>query len=68
MIPIFRLQTIRMNQTPHNFTLRIVLWFYFDGTLEQAKEKLADDVGSFTSYITEGLTGTGLEYAVSPGS
>ena len=54
--------------TRHNFTLEILLSFSFDGTEEEAKEKLIEDISSFNKIITEDLTGSGLEYAVSGGT
>ena len=75
MIPKFNLHTIKRHnflstkddKTKNNFTLEILLAFSFDGTKEEAKEKLEDDLSSFEKIITEGFTGSGLEYAVKGG-
>ena len=69
LIPVFDIRKIstHMGAVPvHNFTLKIFLGFSFDGTEEEAKEKIDEDIESFEKEITEGLIGTGLEYAVDP--
>ena len=67
LIPVFDMRKIsaHVGAVPvRNFTLEIILNFSFDGTLSEAREKLDEDIKSFEEEITEGLTGTGLEYAV----
>lgn len=48
----------------YNFTLEITLNFSFDGTEKAAKEKIDEDRKQLEKIITEGMTGSGLEYGV----
>lgn len=74
LIPVFNIRKIAahtdlipVQEERYNFTLDITLCFSFDGTEAEAKEKLNQDKKDFEKIITEGMTGSGLEYAVVAG-